>query len=173
VDPDVALGEVALRFAAANGPVTRVDLARWWGTTPARAGKLVAIHEQLVELDVEGTPGWMPSAEVDEAAGAGPARSVRLLPAFDQFVVGATRHADHVLPGALAKRVYRDQGWLSPVVLVNGRMDGVWRHERRGRQVTVEVEPFVDLPAWARRGVEQEADRLAAFLGGPLDLRWT
>ena len=37
-----------------------------------------------------------------------------------------------VLPGALKGHVYRPQGWLSPVVLVDGRMEGVWRHERRG-----------------------------------------
>jgi hypothetical protein len=35
-----------------------------------------------------------------------------------------------VLPGALKGYVYRPQGWLSPVVLVDGRMEGVWRHER-------------------------------------------
>jgi hypothetical protein len=35
-----------------------------------------------------------------------------------------------VLPGALKGHVYRPQGWLSPVVLVDGRMEDVWWHER-------------------------------------------
>ncbi len=58
-------------------------------------------------------------------------------------------------------------------MLVDGRMDGVWRHERKGNRLAVRIEPFVALPAWARRGVEAEAERLARFAGGGLDLTWS
>jgi len=97
---------------------------------------------------------------------------VRLLPAFDQYVIAATRHAANLLPGPFKERVYRPQGWLSPVILVEGRMDGAWRHERKGDRLVVEVEPFADLSPAARHGVEEEAERLAGFLGGSLDLAW-
>jgi hypothetical protein len=97
---------------------------------------------------------------------------VRLLPAFDQYVVAAPRDTPAILPDAAKGRVYRPQGWLSPVLLVDGRMAGVWRHERKGKHLTVEIEPFADLPAWARRGAEDEAARLAGFLGGSLALSW-
>jgi hypothetical protein len=65
----------------------------------------------------------------------------------------------------LKARVYRPQGWISPVILVNGRMAGVWKHERRGSRLVVELEPFGSLPRWARAQLDAEADRLAAFLG--------
>ncbi|HEX7148946.1 MAG TPA: crosslink repair DNA glycosylase YcaQ family protein, partial [Actinomycetota bacterium] len=105
-------------------------------------------------------------------AGGG-SRTVRLLPAFDQYVVTATRHAERLMPGPFKARVYRPQGWLSPVLLVGGRMEGVWRHEVKGRRVQVTVEPFAGpLPAWARRAAEAEAERLAAFAGGQLELGW-
>jgi hypothetical protein len=68
--------------------------------------------------------------------------------------------------------VYRPQGWLSPVLLVNGRMLGVWRHEIKGSRVDVIIEPFVPVPAWVRNAAEQEADRLAAFLGCALQFAW-
>jgi hypothetical protein len=51
-------------------------------------------------------------------------------------------------------------------------MDGVWKHERAGGRVQVRIEPFVKLPARARQGAEQEAERLAAFFGDPLELIW-
>jgi hypothetical protein len=51
-------------------------------------------------------------------------------------------------------------------------MDGVWSHERKGRRVTVTIEPFTELPAWTQKQAEEEADRLAGLLGGQLDLRW-
>ena len=78
-----------------------------------------------------------------------------------------------VLPGALKGHVYRPQGWLSPVVLVDGRMEGVWRHERRGDRLSVELEPFARQPDWVRRAAEEEAERLARFVGGGLELVWS
>nr|MBA2751858.1 winged helix DNA-binding domain-containing protein [Actinomycetota bacterium] len=47
-----------------------------------------------------------------------------------------------------------------------------WRHERKGDRLVVGVEPFGDLSPAAKRGVEEEADRLAGFLGGRLELAW-
>jgi hypothetical protein len=84
----------------------------------------------------------------------------------------ASRDAPHFLPGPFRDRIYRPQGWLSPVLLVDGRMDGVWKYERKGSRLLVQIEPFVDLPVWARQAAEQEVERLALFLGGELDLRW-
>jgi hypothetical protein len=66
--------------------------------------------------------------------------------------------------------VYRPQGWISPVLLVNGRMDGVWRYTVKGSRVEVVIEPFVKAPVWVRRAAGKEAERLAAFLGGTLRL---
>ncbi len=107
---------------------------------------------------------------MDEAASATALRSVRLLPAFDQYVVAATRHAARLLPGPCRDRIYRPQGWLSPVLAVGGKMLGVWRHERKGARIVVQIQPFVPLRPWARRGAEEKAEQLAGFLGGLLEL---
>jgi hypothetical protein len=88
------------------------------------------------------------------------------------ILIGASRHAEHPLPGNLRSRVYRPQGWISPVLLVNGLMQGVWRHKVKGSCVEVFIEPFVEVPAWVRRAAEHEAERLAVFLGGKLILVW-
>ncbi len=175
VELDDAMREIPRRFLAAHGPATREDFARWWGIAPAPAGRLIrSLDGAVTEVDVEGTRAWMLTEAVPEAHDADlPARAlVRLLPAFDQYVIAATRHADRLLPGPFKERVYRPQGWLSAVVLVNGRMDGVWRHERKGARVLVAIEPFVDLSPSARSAAEDEAERLAGYLGGALELAW-
>jgi hypothetical protein len=77
-----------------------------------------------------------------------------------------------VLPAAQRARVYRPQGWLSPVLLVDGRMAGVWSHEVRSDRVAITVEPFAPVGSEVRGGVEAEAERLAAFLGGEPHLTW-
>ena len=173
VDPGAARVEVTRRFLGAHGPATREDLARWWAESPAAAGRmLAALGEQVAPVDVEGRTAWALAEHVAELEDATASRGARLLPGFDQYVIGATLHSEQLLPGDFKARVHRPQGWVSPVLLVDGRMDGVWRHERSGRRVTVTVEPFVAVPNWARRGAEQEAERLAAYLGGSLELVW-
>ena len=117
---------------------------------------------------MDGDARWMLAADATRAAALDPAEGVRLLPAFDQYVVAATLHAERFLDGPLRDRIYRPQGWLSPVLLVDGVMAGVWRHERKGRRLVVEVEPFGRLPAARRSAVEDEAERLSAYLGGEL-----
>ena len=174
VETDRAIRVVTRRYLAAYGPATREEFARWFGaTSPARAETLVKrLGEEVTRVELDGTRAWMLTEQVAEAAEATPTRSVRLLPAFDQYVVAAPRDAPAVLPAALKDRVYRPQGWLSPVLLVDGRMAGIWRHERTGGRLVVQVEPFAELPPWARPAAEEEAERLAAFTGGALELRW-
>jgi uncharacterized protein YcaQ len=175
MDPEEARRAVTRRHLGAFGPAAREDLARWWGVQPAQGGRMLdALGDELVTVDVEGTPGWMLREHAQEVAAEEPAkRLVRLLPGFDMWAIGAARDAAALLDPAEKKRVYRTAGWISPVLLVNGRMEGVWKHERKGKRLTVEVEPFGNLPKWARQEVEAEAERLTGFLGGALELSWS
>jgi hypothetical protein len=174
VDPNDAVPEITRRYLGAFAPATREDLARWWAVSPAEAGRMLkALGDEAVEIDVEGETCWMLADDAGEAARAKPQNVARLLPGFDQWVIGASRSAPAQLDPAHKARVYRSQGWISPVLLVNGRMDGVWRHERKGRSLIVEIEPFGRTPKWARTQAGSEARRLTDFLGGELELRWT
>jgi hypothetical protein len=174
-DEGDAVRAVTRRYLAAYGPATRETLARWFGmTSPAQAGRwLKSLGEEAVTVRLEDEEVIMLADDVEGAAAAEPAGSVRLLPAFDHYVVAAPRDRDPVLPAAQRARVYRPQGWLSPVLLVDGRMAGVWSHERRGARLAVEVEPFARLTRDQRAVAEAEAQALAAFLGGELELRFT
>jgi hypothetical protein len=168
---ETAAPELARRYLAVYGPATREDFARWLGAPPALAGRLLrGLAEETVAVEVDGEAATMLSADVDELRSSRPAGVVRLLPAFDHLVVAAPRG---LLDAELRARVYRPQGWLSPVLAVDGAMAGVWRHERRGDALEVTVEAFAPpVPEAVRAGTEAEAQRLAAFLGGELDLRW-
>ena len=72
-------------------------------------------------------------------------------------------------PGARFAMHERD---VLALLVVNGRMDGVWRHERKGKRLIVTIQPFTKIPKWAKSMAEAEAERLANFLGGSLDLTW-
>ncbi len=124
-------------------------------------------------MSLGGAPGWMLAADVAAATAAAPSGAVALLPAFDQYVVAAPREDSPVLAAELRDRVYRKQGWLSPVLLVDGRIAGVWKHERKAGTLTVAIEPFGDPGDDVREAAEREAQRLLAYLGDEeLDLAW-
>ncbi len=174
LEPLDALRDITRRFLGAYAPATPQDLARWWlGPPMPRRGKqmLAGLSGEAIELDVEGQRRWALARDVHDMQSAAPAKVARLLPAFDPWVIGASRHTP-LLESQDQGRVFRKQGWISPVLLVNGRIVGVWRHERKGRRLVVEMEPFGRLPAWAHTQLEAEAERLAAFLGGELSVRW-
>ena len=172
-----ALADVARRWLALAGPMTREELARWWGVSPADGGRLLRrLGEEVAPVTVDGEPMWALRADLPALAAADPAAAadtVRLLPAFDQWTIAATRHAERLLPAGVGReRVYRAQGWVSPIVTVGGRIAGVWRHERRGARLDVAVEPFAPLGRALRAAVADEAARLGAFLGGEPALTW-
>ena len=91
--------------------------------SPAEAGRWLG---ELGDEAEETALGWMLAADVEEAAAAEPTGAVRLLPAFDPYVVAAPRKEDAVLAADRRAEVYRPQGWLSPVLLVDGVIRGVW-----------------------------------------------
>ena len=66
----------------------------------------------------------------------------------------------------------RPDRWLAPVLLVDGRIAGVWGHEREGGWLRVTISPFAAVKKFVRAGAEREAQRLAEYFGDELELAW-
>ncbi|HEX2858509.1 MAG TPA: winged helix DNA-binding domain-containing protein [Propionibacteriaceae bacterium] len=168
-DPDAAGRELVRRYFAAYGPSTAVDFGHWI-EDPARARAFVrAAASDLAPVDIEGHRALALRTDLDSLTADRRPSGVRLLPGFDQYVTGTQPRAAFVPPDA-ARRVFGQQGSVAPVLLVAGRAAGVWSHERRGEVVGVRVQPFGPLDAATVTALEDEATRLAAFLGGAPEL---
>ena len=109
LDREEGTAEWLLRYVRSHGPATERDFAWWTGIplTDVRAA-LAAVREQLVELVFEGVSYWLAPATAELLDGVVPgARSVLLLPGFDEFLLGYTdrshvldpEQADKVVPG--------------------------------------------------------------------------
>jgi hypothetical protein len=147
LDPVLAGQEVARRFLTRYGPATREELAKWFGhPSPAQAGRWIT---GAVETEF----GWALPEDAAAIEAAEPAGAVRLLPAFDQYVVAAPR-GDRACP--MPERVYRSGGWFSPVLLVDGVMAGIWSLA----DGALTIEPFVEVSAAVKEAAEAEAARL-------------
>jgi hypothetical protein len=169
VEGEEAMPEVLRRYLAAYGPSTREEFAAWWGTQPAPAGRVLASMPdgELEQVEVGGRTAWARSVDVSAMRAKPRKPRLALLPAFDVYTVGF-RPRDQVVDGRHAKRVFRQAGWISPVVLIDGRAAGVWSHELNGGRIDVTVEPFGGFTALQKKAIVGEADRLGAFLEGPV-----
>ena len=61
--------------------------------------------------------------------------------------------------------VYRKAGWISPVLLVDGELAGVWEHTEGKDGLHVDVRPFALIDAAVAQRAATEVERLAAHLG--------
>jgi hypothetical protein len=123
-----------------------------------------SIKDELVDVDVEGWQAVALRTSLELLQERETIQSVHLLPLFDAYTLGLGRDLESLLPKAYKSRVFRPQGWISAVVLVDGAMQGVWEHTSRAAQTVIKVHMFSSPSARVRDGIVVEADRLAAFL---------
>jgi hypothetical protein len=165
--PTDPLAEVVLRYLRAYGPATPAQVAQWLGATrPGMAKVFERLADRLRPATVDGEPVWLPAD--DEGVPAPPAGtgSVRLLPHFDVYAVGA-HPRPLVFPGRAAERaLVGGQAGPVPVLVVDGVVAGVWHHKRSGKRIDITVQPFGRLTAARRRELEAQAERVGEILEG-------
>ena len=164
-DPDDARAELLRRFLRAFGPATPHDFAKWSGLNTSDAKRIVQAAGDLEEVSVDGARGWVLRADVPSLAASELDRAaVVLLGAFDSFLLAhATK--EHLVDAPFYKRVYRPQGWISPVVLRGGEIIGVWFPSAAGKTTRLDVELFGRATTNVRRAIERETEALSTFLG--------
>jgi Winged helix DNA-binding domain len=98
--------------------------------------------------------------------------SVDLLPAFDEYLLGYRdraavldpEHAQRVCPGS--------NGMFMPMIVVNGRIEGIWKRTLRARSVVISPSPFRRLVASEKRLLTDAANRYGRFLGLTAVVDW-
>lgn len=166
-----AYAELTRRYLGAYGPATPRDQAAWSGLPLSKiqaAWKHIA--DQLLEVEVADAPAWILkecAAWLDELNTHTPI--VRLLPRFDIYLLGYQRR-ELAVPPQHTKRINAGGGMISPTLMVDGRIVGVWKSTRKRDRLDVVVEPFELLAPQVHAGLEAEIVDLARFLEIPCTL---
>jgi hypothetical protein len=137
-DREEALVNLARRYAAGHAPATEEDFAAWSGLP-------------------KGDLRWGEPATGDADEGG-----VRLLPAFDEWLLG-WKSREPILPAQHAKRAAPGGGIIRPVAIADGRVFATWRLDRP--KARVELEPFGRVTKAMREGIGQEVAAIGEFLG--------
>jgi len=146
-DPEKAIATVLSRCLDVYGPATVQDVARWLGVQPKPARLLLARHaDSLVQVELAGQKAWLTPDGAAAIADAAPADGVWLLPGFDPYVLAPISHRAEIIPAGKVDAVSRAAGWISPVLLVDGRIAGTWEPSTAAGVTTVTLTPFAKLP---------------------------
>ncbi len=172
VDEEYAIAEVVRRYLHAYGPMPMEAFASWWGVAAADAKRMFRrVSEEIVAVEVEGWEGWALASDIPHMEQA-TATSVRLLGNFDPYILGAGRSRTAIVPEAHMARVFRIAGWVSPVLLVNGMVAGVWQYTQQRKGIDIRVEPFSLLSDAVKALVGAEVERIGRFFGSPITLTY-
>lgn len=173
IDPQAALAEILRRYLNAYAPSTPDEFARWFGFEPSDAKKIFkSIAGELSEVEVEGWKATVLTASLPDIQAAKPSGMMRLLPYFDVYTIAVAKQAESLMPAEHKAKVYRPQGWISPVLIDDGRIIGTWEYETKKAKILVTLFPFEPLTTRQKDALFPQVQRLALFFGGNVEVIW-
>jgi hypothetical protein len=151
-------------YFTAYGPATPGHLHYWLGSGLGAGGKRIQawianLGDRLATVDIDGESAYLRREDLEDLAGTRRNTSVRLLPGFDQWLLGPGTADAHIVPPG--KRAIVSRG--ANVVIAEGVVSGTWSlaHDR------VAIEWFADGRP-PTQALAEEVARLATILGRPL-----
>jgi hypothetical protein len=159
-DRGEALAALARTYFASRGPASLEDFAWWSGLAMGEArAALAEISAGLEESQAEGLSLWRaPSKPVASV----PRRSLRLLPAFDEYLLS---YADR--SAAITDENHRlavsNNGIFRPTIVKGGTVVGTWARVRKKDGLSVETRFFLDPGKAPTRAIKEEAERYLRF----------
>lgn len=165
-DLDVAGRQAIVDYVRAYGPATAKNLRYWLGEGLG-AGKqilawLASLTDRLAVVKIEGGEAYVLPENLEQLMSTPTTNAVRLLPAYDQWVLGPGTADANVVPPDLRAQISRG---MNPVI-VAGRVSGTWS-----------VAEDTVMIAWSdkwkplKEQLAEEIERLSTILDRPLKLK--
>jgi len=167
-EPAQAVAMLIERYIARYGPVTLDDIAWWTGLGVRRCrGALQELGTQITPVHLLDWDGehWVLRADLDRIMDATRARrtQVSLLAALDPYTMGFRRRARLLNPDR-QDFVYDRSGNATSVVLVDGRIAGVWDVLTPNGEMG--FFPFTTLISRVADRIRVEVARIGSFITG-------
>jgi hypothetical protein len=151
-------------YLRAFGPATpeRFDawLTRGASNKAAVREWFADLNNQLGTVEVDGHLTYLLAEDLEDLKDTSPTQSVRLLPAFDQYVLGPGTNAEEILAASRRAEVSRAAGWISPVIIAGGAVAGTW--QATGDRIKVRL--FDEAGPISTSELDAEIARIEQFL---------
>jgi hypothetical protein len=155
-----ALDALILRYLAAYGPASALDVQAWGGLTGIRP-HLERLRPRLRTFRTEAGKELfdVPGGPLPDPETPAP---VRFMPEYDNALLG---YADRsrVVDESHRRLTWMENGY-APCVLIDGFVRGSWKLARERKAALLTIEPFGPLAPTDRAALEEEGGRLLGFL---------
>lgn len=157
------LALLAKKYFQSHGPATVADFAWWSGLslTEARQG-LDAIKKHLIAEKINEQVYWfteelLPISKTTKS-------SLYLLPAFDEFLISYTDRSA-MIAAEHSDKTFSANGIFRPVIVIKGKVRGLWKKEIVKRRVVVKAELFDPKERIPAAALRRELRKLESFSG--------
>ncbi|MTI86935.1 MAG: winged helix DNA-binding domain-containing protein [Balneolaceae bacterium] len=166
-DKDEMLERLARRYFNSHGPATLNDFKWWSGLTKTSARKAIQMIEHDFEsIEIDSETFWFPGTLSDFSA---PVKAF-LLPAFDEYLV-SYKSRYRIIPDDIhRKKAISNNGIFRPVILVNGKIKGLWKWILGDETIHIQARYFNQPNTDEKALVEGAAQSLADFMEKELNI---
>jgi len=161
-DPEEAAPRAMAAYLAAYGPATYEAFSGWlaFGRRRLRAW-FAELGDAVTEVEIGGDRAYVLTKDLDELASTQPSTAVRLLPGFDQYVLGPGTGDARVVPSAHRAEVSKQSGWIAPVVVRGGVVCGTWELHKDVARIAW----FAEAGRLPRAALRAEVGRWSQIIG--------
>ena len=164
-EPEDAGPRAVEAYLRAYGPATPGHLHYWLGEGLGAGRKRIlawtaGLGDRLAAVELDGEQAFVLREDLDELAATPPSTAVRLLPAYDQWVLGPGTADAHVVPPGRRGLVTRG----ASIVVAGGVVSGTWTPARDG----VAIAWFAEAGTPPEAAIADEVVRIGSILERPL-----
>jgi hypothetical protein len=94
---------------------------------------------------------------------------VHFLPAFDELTISYKDRSAALDPG-FSKQVMTGNGIFKPIIVINGKVEGIWKRSITKDKVLVETQFFKPSARPGKKALEKALQPYGEFLGLPVDV---
>ncbi|MGL5889682.1 MAG: winged helix DNA-binding domain-containing protein [Bacteroidia bacterium] len=153
-----AVQNIVYRYFNTHGPASIADAVRWTGLPVSEIKKAVAGFDNEFEQALFGDEVVYfknPAEPLEEIP-------LLLLAGFDEYIVGY-KNRNHFLDSEHAAKVVTVNGLFHPSIVVNGRVQGIWKLESSGKELQLKLNLFSPLTGKQKQQLTAAVERLSTF----------
>ncbi|MBL7696559.1 MAG: AlkZ family DNA glycosylase [Chitinophagaceae bacterium] len=165
ISDDQALLRLTEQYFKSHGPATAADFTWWSGLTLTLAKQGIEMAgKKLVSEIIDGKEYLMEPSLKDPQIEKG---VVHLLPSYDEYLV-AYKDRSALIPATITKQIISFNGIFRPVILVDGKVAGVWARSFDGNTVVLELKFFGNVSRKVRTNLAHKAEQYGKFIASPV-----
>jgi hypothetical protein len=163
---DEALRELARRYFTSHGPATIQDFT-WWSGLSSSDSKLALelSKDQLISEIIENNAYWFAGSLKNSEFRSG---EIFFLPSYDEFVI-SYRDRSASLPLTDNKFMISDNGIFYPIIVVNGKIAGIWKRNIKKDKVIIETRLFISGGKGSGGQFKKALDKYSTFINRKIE----